>query len=228
MRKLNLLFVLLFASFVIIGCSKNSSTTMDNSGSENRGMTTGEDQKKDDLEGNEGKDQDDVALIELFLPDGSNAHYLGEGNEFAELDIEVAHPHENYIIIHENNGGAMMRYIYKIENEKIVILDRSMVDYKEEFPGLDELDKMNRIGIYLQQPFEVGTTFDTWTIVQTNVAVETPYKKFENAFVIEEKGEDFTNRKYFVEGFGEVKRESIMHLEDGDYVVTSKLQTIEE
>ena len=35
-------------------------------------------------------------------------------------------------------------------------------------------------------------------------------KKFDHAFVIEMKTDDFVNRKYFVEGFGEVKRESIM------------------
>lgn len=225
MRKLNLLFVLLLASFVILGCSKDSSTNMNNSGSENTGMTTNE---KENTEGTEGNSQNGVAMRDFFLPDGANAHYLGEGNEFAELDIEVSRPHENYVIIHENNGGAMTRYIYKIENEKIVILDRSMVDYKEEFPSLDELDAMNPTGIYLQQPFKVGTTFDTWTIIQTEAAVETPYKNFEKALVIEEKGEDFTNRKYFVEGFGEVKREAIMHMEDGDYIVTSTLKTVDQ
>ncbi|MFC5587600.1 hypothetical protein ACFPRA_01590 [Sporosarcina soli] len=225
MRKLNVLFVLLLTCFVIVGCSKNSSTTMDNSGSENRGMTT---KGNENTEGNEGKSQNEVTMSDYFLPDGSKAHYLGEGNEFAELDVEVAQPHKNYVIIHENNGGTMIRYIYKITNNKIEILDKGMVDYKDEFPSLDELDAMNPTGIYLQQPIEVGTTFDNWTIVQTDVSVETPYKKFDKAFVIEEKGEDFTNRKYFVEGFGEVKRESIMDLEDGEHIVTSTLKAVDQ
>ena len=70
-------------------------------------------------------DQSEISLTDFFLPDGSNAHYLGEGNEFAELDIEVTHPFEDYVIIHENNGGSLVRHIYKIETDKISILGRN-------------------------------------------------------------------------------------------------------
>lgn len=225
MKKLNRFVFLLLAFFVITGCSKNSSTNMDNSGSENSGMIT---EEKEGTEGNNGSNQSEVTMIDFFLPDGSKAHYLGEGNEFAELDVEVSHPYKDFVIVHENNGGTMIQYIYKIEKDKIDILDKRMVDYKEEFPSLEELNAMAPTGIYLQQPLKVGTTFDNWKITEIEVAVETPYKKFEKAFVIEETGEDFTNRKYFVEGFGEVKRESIMHMEDGDYVVTSTLKAVDQ
>ncbi len=58
--------------------------------------------------------------------------------------------------------------------------------------------------------------------------LETPYQTFENVFVLEETSEDFINRKYFVEGFGEVKRESIMQIEgEEDFIVTSTLEKIE-
>ena len=46
----------------------------------------------------------------------------------------------------------------------------------------------NQSGVYLKKPFEVGTKFDKWKIVETDVTVETPYKTFEHAFVIEETG----------------------------------------
>jgi len=222
---LNLFVLLLFAALVIVGCSKNGSTAMDNSGSTNSGITT---KDKENTEGNNGNNQSEISMIDFFLTDGSKAHYLGEGNEFAELDIEVAHPYENYVIVHENNGGSMVRHIYKIEKDKIDILEEMMVDYKEDFPTLDELDAMNPTGIYLQKPLKVGTTFNNWTIVQTDVTVETPYKKFENALVIEMKDKDFINRKYFVEGFGEVKRESVMKMDDGEYVVTSTLKAVDQ
>ncbi len=48
---------------------------------------------------------------------------------------------------------------------------------------------MNPSGIYLEKPLEKGTTFDTWTIVETDITVDTPYKKFDHAFVIEMKTE---------------------------------------
>ena len=31
----------------------------------------------------------EISMSDFFLPNGSKAHYKGEGNEFAELDIEV-------------------------------------------------------------------------------------------------------------------------------------------
>ena len=52
----------------------------------------------------------------------------------------------------------------------------------------------------MQKPFEVGTTFNQWTIVETDATVETPYQQFEHVLVIEMKENDFTNRKYFAEG----------------------------
>jgi hypothetical protein len=225
MRKLNIFVSVLVAALVTVGCSKNGSTAMDNSGSTNSGITT---EDKENSEGNNGHNQSEISMADFFLTDGSKAHYLGEGNEFAELDIEVTHPYENYVIIHENNGGSMVRHIYKIEKNSIGILEEMMIDYKEDFPTLDELNAMIPTGVYLQKPFEVGTTFDNWTIVQTDAIVETPYKKFENALVIEMKGKDFINRKYFVEGFGEVKREAVMTMDEGDYVVTSTLKAVDQ
>ena len=55
--------------------------------------------RKKNTEGDNGNNQSEISMIDFFLPDGSKAHYLGEGNEFAELDIEVAHPYEKYVIV---------------------------------------------------------------------------------------------------------------------------------
>ena len=98
----------------------------------------------------------------------------------------------------------------------------------KDFPSQAELDAMNPTGVYLKKPLKKGTTFDTWTIVEMDTTVDTPYKKFDHAFVIEMKTEDFVNRKYFVEGFGEVKRESIMQTDDGEFIVTSTLKTVDK
>ncbi|HJF32606.1 MAG TPA: hypothetical protein K8V56_12635 [Sporosarcina psychrophila] len=222
MRKMNLFIFLLLAVLVFSGCTKKQPTALDNSGSTNG--TIGQDNV------NESKSESDgeIALRDLFLKDGSNAHYEGEGNEFAELDVEVARPFEDYVVVHENNGGSLVRYIYKIEPDKISILDKKVVELINDFPSQAELDAMDPIGIYLEKPIKKGTSFGKWTIVDTDVTVDTPYKKFDHAFVIEMKDKDIVNRKYFVEGFGEVKREDIMQLEDGEFLVTSTLKTIDE
>ena len=46
--------------------------------------------------------------------------------------------------------------------------------------------------------------------------------------VIQMKDSAFINRKYFVRGFGEVKRESIMTTDEGEeFIVTSTLESVE-
>ena len=222
MRKINLIIFLLAAVLVFSGCSKKQPTALDNSGSTNG--TVGEDVVKE----SESEEDGEIALTDLFLPDGSKAHYEGEGNEFAELDVEVTRPFEDYVIIHENNGGSLVRHIYKIEPKKISILEEKTVELVKDFPSKAELDAMKPIGTFLEKPLEKGTTFDTWTIVEVDVTVDTPYNKFDHAFVIEMKTDEFVNRKYFVEGFGEVKRESAMQMDDGEFIVTSTLKTIDE
>ena len=128
MRKINLFIFLLVAVLVFSGCSKKQPTALDNSGSTNG--TIGEDVVKE----SESEKDGEISLTDLFLPDGSKAHYQGEGNEFAELDVEVTRPFENYVVVHENNGGSLVRHIYKIEPDKISILERKDCRISERFP----------------------------------------------------------------------------------------------
>src|SRR4051812_16491719 len=53
--------------------------------------------------------EEEILMRDFFLPNNTKAHYKGDGNEFAELDIEVIQPYDNYIIVYENNGGAYMQ-----------------------------------------------------------------------------------------------------------------------
>lgn len=172
-------------------------------------------------------DEVTVPLRDFFLEDGTKAQYKGEGNEFASYTIEVAQPYEDYFIIYENNGGVLLRKIYKVTDHQIYTLDEAAVDSKDEFPSIEELDEMTPIGIYLQKPFEQGATFDLWTIIKTDEIVETPFRTFENAIVIEKQDENAINRKYFVQGFGEVKREAIQTSEGNSFTVTSELESVD-
>lgn len=215
MKKINYVILLLSVSLVFTGCINNRVAN-----------------ESTDVNGGNGVDlnaETTGPMRDFFLPEGSKAHYTGQGNEFAELKIEVAQPYEDYFIVYENNGEAFVRKTYKLGNDKIEILEETTVNYEESFPTLEEVKAMKPIGIYLQKPFSEGTVFDDWTIMKTEVTVETPYKTFDNAFVIETEGPDAVIRKYFVEGYGEVKRESVMTTGHGEeLIVTSTLKSVDK
>ena len=223
MKKLNLFVLLLVAAFLVAACTKNDSTALDNSGSKNTGNNAN---GKNETIGT--KTDAEISMFDYFLPDGAKAHFQGEGSEFAELDVEVAQPYENYVIIHEDNGGSLVRHIYQIDNHTIYLLNTGIVEEKQDFPSLEELQAMEPANVYLEAPFTKGKTFGHWTIADTNVTLETPYKVFSDVFVIEMKEEDIVTRKYFASGFGEVKREAIMKTEEGEFHVTSTLQLVSE
>ena len=226
MRTKSLFMLVLLFAIIASGCT-NKTTSLNNSG--NSGETTNPNEQQGTTDDSTEKpDQNDQSMLDFFLPGGSKAQFTGEGNEFAGLDIDFAHPYADYVILHENNGGAIIRRVFKIEKDQITKMEEKAVDMHEDFPSQQEIKAMEPIGIYLKKPFEVGTKFDNWEIVETDVTVETPYETFDHAFVIEERGDDYVNRKYFVEGYGEVKRESIMDIvnEDEDFVVTSSLESV--
>lgn len=226
--KRNLWFLMAALLLVLAGCSNKPATSIDgktDSAKTNQEGTNGDksEQQNDDKDTN----LTDVALLDYFLPDGSSAHYKGVGNEFAELDITVARPAQDYVVIHENNGGAFVQKVYKVNGDEIQVLQEEHIDLDAGIPPTEELESMNPIRTYLKGPIEVGTTFDDWKIVEMNASVETPYQQFEDAVVIEQVGKDFVNRIYLVKDFGEVKRESTMSMEgEEEFVVTSSLETV--
>lgn len=148
MKKFPLLLFLLISLLVVTACSKLNGqdvTAPDNSG--NSGEQSPLD-KADTDAGGEIKDKDsdndgveelddpngkvkDPAMLDYLLPDSSKAHYEGTGNEYAELDVQVYHPYEEFVMIYENNGGSMIRKLYKVEKDRILTLEEKHVDVQE-------------------------------------------------------------------------------------------------
>lgn len=164
-----------------------------------------------------------ISMLDYFPEDGSKGHFKGEGNTLADYDIQVTHAHENYVVVYEKSKDTHLRHIYKIEADRIDMLDSKVIGTDDVFPTLAELNAMQPVSVYLQKPLTEGTVFGDWTIVQTDATVETPYQQFEQAIVIENKDKDVVLRKYFVSGYGEVKRESVMKNEDGSISGTSSM-----
>ncbi|WP_172369141.1 hypothetical protein [Sporosarcina jiandibaonis] len=226
MKKIRLLFMLFCSLLLIIGCTKNNSA-INPPVENNTDQGPDEEEKAEDKTTDKEKADAETSMINFFLPDGSSAHYEGDGNEFAELSIEVAHIDNKYVVIDENNGGALIRKIYQVGNDKIETLFEDAIDMDEPIPTKEEINKLGGTEIYLQKPFEVGAKFDQWTIVETDATIETPFQKFDHVLVIEMKENDFVNRKYFAENYGEIKRESVMMTEDeDDFAVTSTLESV--
>lgn len=236
MKHLVFIFTLLF----LVGCTNEQANNNDTINQPD-GVTS---ETPNDSKGEEPNEQnqneepeevaeDEVDYSQFFMPDGSMAYFLGDGNEFATYTVHTKWLSANYVALVENNGGATMLKIYRVMDEfdKIDKVYEEMIEElpgNVQYPSTDELDSLPLIERYLNGPIEVGTTINDWKIVEVNTIVETPYQTFEDVFVIEEVTEDYINRKYFVAGFGEVKRESIMHMEgEEDFIVSSTLEKIE-
>ena len=242
MKKMKLFILLAVAVIVIVACTpQDTGNSLDEkSSNDNEENLTGVDEETNDEDINKEIDHEsgveesdkqssiDSPMLDFLLPEGSKAHFKGEGNEFAELDIEVIVANDTYAIVDEDNGGALVRTIYSIQQDKIEIVSKETIDFDVALPTPKEVTEMEPVEVYLQSPFEKGNTFGDWTIVDTSATVETPYKTFKNTIVIEMRDEDFVNRKYFVKGYGEVKRESIMDTEENEeFIITSILESVE-
>lgn len=177
-------------------------------------------------------EEETISMRDFFPSNDVSLHFKGEGNEFAELDIEIFHVDEDgehYIVKRENNGGVYFQSVYKISQKKIELLEDNIINLDEPFPKTEELRTLDSIGIYLQSPIKEGTTFESWEIVDVNATIETPYKLFNNVIIIESQDSDFINRKYFARGFGEIKRETVLMMDDEtDYIVTSTIESMDE
>ena len=139
MRKIKLLLLLFSALIILIGCTQknndnppDANNTNSNSNEEEKSddETTGdvEEKQDDQTTENEKESEKELSMINFFLPNGSSAHYEGDGNEFAELTIEVTHIGDKFVVIDENNGGALIRKIYQVESEKIETLSEDAID----------------------------------------------------------------------------------------------------
>lgn len=236
MQKLKLSLLIIVAVFILAACIQKKPsdppTNIDNNSTNGENVSNGKEAPIEEDNNAEDTDVeqtiDEIALADFFLPDGSKAHYKGEGIEFAELDIEVTKLDNKYTIIDENNGGVLIRTIYQIQEERIEIISSEPIDPDQPIPNAKDLAEKKPIEVYLQKPIKVGTTFGDWSIVETDATVETPFQTFTKTIVIEMEDNDFVNRKYFVLGFGEVKRESIMKSEaEDEFIITSSLESIE-
>lgn len=234
MKRIQLILIGLLIGILLVACGSEN----ENKSEENKTPSENIDEKAEDTDNDEEETNTEktnekastISMKDIFPAKDVELHFKGEGNEFAELNTELTHLGEDYIVKRENNGGAYIQNVYKISEEKIEVIKDQVIDLDEPMPTIEELEDAEVIVVYLSQPIEEGATFDGWKIIDTNAELETPFKDFTNVIIIESVENEFTHRRYIVPSYGEVKRENIMKMEeeDFDFVVTSTLQSMEE
>lgn len=172
---------------------------------------------------------DDIDLADFFLDDGAIAHFKGDGIEFSTYTTRTEWLDDRHVNVYEDNGGVEIVKSYRLEDDKIVVLQEEPIGTEGYTTTVEQLETMEPLKTYLAFPLEVGMKIDVWTVVSLDEEVETPLQKFSDVIVLEETFDEgeAVNRSYFAKGFGEIKREYIAQEEDGTFEVTSVIESIE-
>lgn len=170
-----------------------------------------------------------VDPYDYFMPDGSTASFLGEGNEYASFTLRTVYMEGDHVAVYEDNGGTAALRVYRLSEDAIELVEEQVEFYEDYTATLEELEALEPIRTYLTFPLESGTVIGERTVVETDATVETPFQNFEQVIVLESEGtEGSIVKTYFAEGYGEVKREFRMQEEDQEeFVVTSVLEELE-
>lgn len=166
-------------------------------------------------------------LRHFFLEDGQVATFIGEGNEYASLKMTTQWLNDRFVNVYTDNGGTVMLRTYRIDDDRIVLVQEKPEAYEMETPTEEELLQMPVISTYLQFPLEKGVTFEDWTVIEVGATLETPLQTFNDVYVLEQKSGDWTNRNYYVERYGLIRTEHISIIGEEEYVVTSTIASIQ-
>lgn len=190
-------------------------------------------QEETPAEGTNGDSHDGgqaaVDPYDYFLEDGSIARFEGYGNEFAEFTLKTDYMEANHVATYEDNGGTVVLKVFRLHEDRIELVKQEGEFYDDYTASFEELEALEVISTYLEFPIEEGQEIGDATVVETGTSLETPYQNFDDVFVLESMTEDGSiNRNYFVEGYGEVKREFRANADDSDEMaITSTLASIE-
>ena len=179
-------------------------------------------------EKNDSLQSESPNMKDFFLQDGSIAHFLGDGNEYATYTLRTEWLDDHHVNIYEDNGGMEMLRSYRLGDNQINLLQQVPSDAEGVATTLETIQDMQPIGTYLVFPLDKGDTFDKWTVTATDAELDTPLQQFQDVVIIEHTYEDgAVSRVYFAEGFGEIKREYSHKTNDNEFKVTSVIESIE-
>lgn len=228
------LALLLMMSIVLImaACQQEAQPAPENDAVEKESdeEVSNEDMTKPDKEqvGKEETGSEEIKLADLFMKDGTEAKFAGEGNEFAPYTAKTEWLNDRFVNVSEDNGGTVMLRTFRIDDDKIVVVREEGESGGKYNPSDEELDELEPLYTFLQLPLDKDSTFDGWTVTDNAMTLETPLQKFKDVIVIKKENADGSaNYKYFAKDYGEIKREFIMKEgEDDPFIVTSIIEKI--
>jgi len=207
--------IVLFLLQFLLGCSANNVVKEQNKG--------------DNLK-SRADQQAEVDLRAYFpIREGMLYKYQGEGNEYATFSTETKFIKDNLIQVHKNNGGTEIASVYRVEKEKVLLLQENPEFYSDTNLLKDVDDKADAKEVILKLPLKVGEKWDNANKRREIVAIDeqltTPAGDFYDVVKIKvtsiEEDRDFESYEYYAKNIGLIMLES----RGEEYQVTSKLKS---
>lgn len=170
-----------------------------------------------------------IDFKKYFLADGAKASFLGEGMEFAAYTLETHWLNDKYVATYKNDGATKSQQIYRVNADNIELVVDDSFELEPETPTIGWLDKTEAMEVVLQAPLEKDQKFSEWQVIATDQTVETPLQTFTKVIEVQRKGKDFTEQRFFAEGFGQIKSVYTMEIEGSHepYIIISSIEKVE-
>lgn len=195
-------FITILALFFLIEPFANNEPNQLNNADDQTDIV---DKKDEEQKPNEDEKPDEEVstrdyLKKLFKEDGTDAYFIGYGNEFATFKETTNWISDNYVELIVDNGGQTMQKIYRITEDAIVLVYEEPTDIPAVTPTVVQLDAMPVISTLFKAPILDGKTSDGKTIT-TNVPLTLPFGDF-TTIRVEYDEENIHVTKHYAEGFG--------------------------
>lgn len=160
----------------------------------------------------------------LFKEDQSVAYFEGVGNEYATFTETTEWLSNEYVRLTIDNGGSIItRYFYVSTNA--VHLVKEVVDELSPIP-LQQVEALGKGTPIFETPLALGATYNNWQVTSTTASVSTPYKDFTNVTVLEIDTPNEVNKIYIAQGYGMIKKEFIVTIDNEQQSIISTLKEI--
>lgn len=155
-------------------------------------------------------------LKQYFFSDESEAVFLG-GFENGGFTVQTFWLSDHYVQQVLSSDAGIVERIYRLNGDQIELVFEELIDDTVRSQmSTDELNKLPMLQIVLKAPFKIGDEYGDWTVIETSGQVTTTYGSFSNVLVVENTDDDVRMRKYYVQGFGEVKWETAFLNKESD------------
>lgn len=226
---MNKWIVLVALTVLLAACSGKDKVGVENEGISGGNGAVNEEKPENDTNIEPEKNKVEAGnLSDFFMEDGAVAQFTGDGIEFSSYRTRTEWLDDTHVNVYEDNGGIEMIKSYRLDEDKIVVLQERPSEKEGDKVALEDLANKELEKTYLSFPLEVGTEIDVWKVISVDDVVETPLQKFTDVLVLEEKFDDDSyNRSYFARGYGEIMREYHSEEDDAPFKVTSILESVE-